>query len=81
MAQQDGGAGTDAPPRDALPPSAAYARLVRRFGVGARELHDAFERIKKGAGLPPNARTLVDAEGNVYVERTGEGIGNLLDEL
>jgi len=69
------------PPRDAVPPAWAYARLALRFGVEQRELHEVFERIKKGAGLPPRAETLVDTEGTVYVRRTGEAIGNLLDEL
>lgn len=59
----------------------AYARLGRRYGVGEREPHQVFERIKKGAGLPPRSRTLVDDEGNVDGETTGEWIGNLIDEL
>ena len=80
MAERGGDAGSR-PPRGAKPPKAAYRDLARRYGVSRGELHEALEKIKGAVGLPPNANTRVDAEGNVYIEKTGEWIGNLSDEV
>lgn len=68
------------PPRGTKPPQAAFKDLIRRFGIPRGELHEALEAIKDSAGLPAPADTCVDSEGNVYIERTGEWIGNLIDE-
>lgn len=63
-----------------MPPRAAYKGLTRAFGVQQGVLNKALEKIKKSAGLPPRGNTLVDADGNVYIEHTGEWIGNLIDD-
>ena len=68
------------PPRGANSPTDAYVELVQRFGVSRGRLSSALHRIKKNAGLRPDTNTLVDGQGNVYIDMTGEWIGNLLDE-
>lgn len=70
----------DRPPRGVIPPLDAYPRLVKSFGVARERLRKALHKIKHVAGLPPDADTLVDADGNVYIASTGEWIGNLVDE-
>ena len=82
MLEQGGdGGGGDRRLRGAKPPKAAYQALARKYNVTEGELSRALHRVKRGAGVPRNADTLVDAEGNVYTQRTGEWIGNLIDEV
>jgi RHS repeat-associated protein len=73
-------AGASGIPTGAKPPTAAYPGLQRSTGLSRGELSDAFHRIKHAAGLPPNAPTRIDSEGNVYDADTGENIGNVVDE-
>lgn len=61
-------------------PTAADKGLTRTFGRTRGELSDALDRIKQNAGLTPDTDTLVDAQGNVSIDTTGEWIGNLIDE-
>ena len=78
------GAGGDnagkGPPRGAKPPKAAFTDLARRVGVAEHRLTRAFRRIKRSAGLPPDAHTLIDAEGLFYITDTGEWIGYVIDD-
>lgn len=67
--------------RGAKPPTAAYPEIARKYNLTERELFRAFHAVKQGAGLPSTADTLVDADGYVYIAKTLEVIGNLLDEV
>jgi hypothetical protein len=72
-------AGKDMIPSGARDPATAYGPLSMRYTSAVAHLHDNFERVKQGAGLPSNASTRVDLTGNVFVTDTGEWIGNVLD--
>lgn len=67
-------------PTGAKPPRAAYPGLEDETGLARGELSDALHKLKRAAGIPPDANTRVDPEGNVYDEETGENIGNIVDE-
>lgn len=43
------------------------------------QANKAREKIKKGNGLPPTAKTYIDENGNV-TDENGDWLGNLLDE-
>jgi len=69
------------PPPDAKPADRAIKDLARKHGMNRGDLSKVFHRVKRSAGLGAKVDTLVDAEGNVYTENTGEWIGNLFDDV
>jgi RHS repeat-associated protein len=68
----------DRVPTGAKPPLAAYRDLAKKTGIPVHKLKEALHVLKRG--MPANANTRIDSEGNVYDEATGELIGNLIDE-
>ena len=56
--------------------------LAESLGVDRTKLGDAIHSIKEGWGLRPNHNiTIGRATGDVYDSKTGELLGNILDEL
>jgi RHS repeat-associated protein len=67
-------------PTGAKSPPDAFPELAKKTGIPRGELSKAFHKLKEAFEIPPEGKTRIDSEGNVYDEETGENIGNVVDE-